>query len=74
MYKLMCMFFNINKHNMISAITRINKEITITINMYTFINLSIKLIFYSLKCEDLSCIIYINKREYVRELSIYKSC
>ena len=59
-------------------ITRINKEITITINIYTFINLSIKLIFYSLKCENLSYIIYINKREYVREyvreLSVCKSC
>ncbi len=55
-------------------ITRINKEITITINIYTFINLSIKLIFYSLKCEDLSCIIYINKRECVRELNVCKSC
>ncbi len=45
MYKLMCMFFNINKHNMILVITRINKEIIITINIYTFIHLSIKLIF-----------------------------
>ncbi len=66
MYKLICMFFNINKHIIILAITRINKEITITINIYTFINLSIKLIFYSLKCEDFLCIICINKREYVR--------
>ncbi len=55
-------------------IIRINEEIIITINMYTFTYLSIKLIFYSLKCENLSCIIYINKREYVRELSVYKSC
>ncbi len=45
----------------------------ITINIYTFINLSIKLIFYFLKYKNLSCIIYIDKREYVRELSIYKS-
>ncbi len=59
---------------MILMITRVNDEITITINIYTFINLSIKLIFYSLKYEDLSCIIYINKREYVRELNVYKSC
>ena len=70
----MCMFFNKNKHNIILAITRINNEITITIDMYTFVNLSVKLIFYFIKCEDLSYIIYINKREYVRELSIYKSC
>ncbi len=41
----MCMFSNINKHNMILAITRTNNEMTITINMYTFINLSVKLIF-----------------------------
>ncbi len=74
MYRLKYMFFNINKHNIILMITRINKEITITINIYTFINLSIKLIFYSLKCEDLSCIIYINKRECVRELNVCKSC
>ncbi len=74
MYKLMYMFFNTNKHIIILIITWINKEITITINMYTFINLNIKLIFYFLKCEDLSCIVYINKREYVRELNIYKSC
>jgi len=59
---------------MILAITRTNNEITITINIYTFINLNVKLIFYSLKYKDLSCIIYINRREYVRELSIYKSC
>ncbi len=59
---------------MILAITRINNEITITIDMYIFINLSIKLIFYFIKCEDLSCIIYIDKREYVRELNVYKSC
>ncbi len=70
----MCMFFNKNKHNMILAITRTNNEIMITINMYTFINLSIKLIFYFLKCKDFSCIICINKRECVRELSICKSC
>ncbi len=70
----MCMFFNTNKHNIILTITWINKEIIITINMYTFINLSVKLIFYSLKCEDLSCIIYINRYECVRELSVYKSC
>ncbi len=69
----MCMFFNINKNIIISAIIRINKEIIITINIYTFTNLSIKLIFYSLKCENLSCIICINKREYVRELNVYKS-
>ncbi len=68
------MFFNKNKNNMILAIIRTNNEITITINMYTFINLNIKLIFYSLKCKDLSCMIRINKRECVRELSIYKSC
>ncbi len=55
-------------------ITRINNEIMITINMYTFINLSIKLIFYFSECKDLSYIIYINRRECVRELSIYKSC
>ncbi len=47
---------------------------TITINMCTFVNLSVKLIFYSLKCEDLSYIICINKRECVRELNVYKSC
>ncbi len=70
----MCMFFNKNKHNIISAITRTNDKITITINIYTFINLSIKLIFYSLKCKDFSCIIYINRHECVRELSVYKSC
>ncbi len=70
----MYMFFNINKHNMILAITRINNEITITIDMYTFANLSVKLIFYSLKYKDLSYIIYINKRECVRELSVCKSC
>ncbi len=70
----MYMFFNKNKHNMILAITRTNNEITITINIYTFINLSIKLIFYCLKCKNLSCIIYINRYECVRELSIYKSC
>ncbi len=69
----MCMFFNINKHNMILMITRINNEITITIDMYTFINLSAKLIFYSLKCKDFSCMIYINRHEYVRELNVYKS-
>ncbi len=68
------MFFNINKHNIILVITRTNNEIIITINIYTFINLSIKLIFYFLKCKNLSCIIYINKHEYVRELNIYKSC
>ncbi len=70
----MYMFFNINKHNIILAITRINDEITITINMCTFTNLNVKLIFYFLKCKDFSCIIYIDKREYVRELSVYKSC
>ncbi len=70
----MYMFFNKNKHNMILMITRINNEITITIDMYTFINLSVKLIFYFLKCKDFLCIICINKREYVRELSVYKSC
>jgi len=70
----MYMFFNKNKHNIILIITRINNEITITINMYTFINLSIKLIFYFTECEDLSYIIYINRREYVRELNVYKSC
>ncbi len=59
---------------MILTITRINKEIMITINICIFINLSIKLIFYSLKCEDFSYIIYIDKREYVRELNVYKSC
>ncbi len=59
---------------MILVIIRTNKEITITINIYTFINLNIKLIFYFLKCEDFSYIIYINKREYVRKLSVYKSC
>ncbi len=42
--------------------------------MYTSVNLSVKLIFYFLKCEDFSYIIYINKREYVRELNVYKSC
>ena len=70
----MCMFFNINKNIIISAIIRINKEIIITINIYTFTNLNVKLIFYFLKCKDFSCIIYIDKREYVRELSVYKSC
>jgi len=70
----MYMFFNKNKHNMILIIIRINNEIIITINIYTFTNLSIKLIFYFLKYKNLSYIIYINKREYVRELSIYKSC
>ncbi len=55
-------------------ITRTNKKITATINIYTFVNLSIKLIFYFLKCEYFSYIIYINKREYVRELNVYKSC
>ncbi len=70
----MYIFFNINKHIIISVITRINEEIMITINMCTFTNLSIKLIFYFLKCENLSCIIYINKRECVRELNVYKSC
>ncbi len=70
----MCMFFNKNKHNMILAITRTNNEITITIDMYTSANLSAKLIFYSAECEDLSCIIYIDRRECVRELNIYKSC
>ncbi len=74
MYKLICMFFNINKHIIILVITRINKEITITINICTFINLSIKLIFYFLKYKDFSYIIYINKRKYVRELNVYKSC
>jgi len=74
MYKLMCMFFNINKHNMILIITRTNNEITIIVNIYTFTSLSVKLIFYFLECKDLSCIIYINKREYVRELSVCKSC
>ncbi len=74
LYRLMCMFSSKNKHNMILVITRTNNEITITINMYTFINLSIRLIFYSVKCEDLSYIIYINRREYVRELNVYKSC
>ncbi len=74
LHKLMCMFFSKNKHNMILAIIRTNNEITITINIYTSANLSTKLIFYSLKCKDLSCIIYINKRECVRELSICKSC
>ncbi len=68
------MFFSKNKYNMILTIIRTNNEITITINIYTFINLNIKLIFYSLKCKDLSCIIYIDRRECVRELSIYKSC
>ncbi len=70
----MYMFFNKNKHNIILMITRINNEITITINIYIFINLNIKLIFYSLKYKDFLYIICINKREYVRELSIYKSC
>ncbi len=70
----MCMFFNKNKYNIILAITRTNNEITITINMYTFINLNVKLIFYSVKCEDLSYIICINKRECVRELNVCKSC
>ncbi len=74
LHKLMYVFSSINKHNMILAITRINNEITITINIYTFINLSIKLIFYFLKCKDFSYIICINRHEYVRELSIYKSC
>ncbi len=74
LHKLMCMFFNINKHNIILVITRINNEITITTNMYIFANLSIKLIFYFLKCKNLSCIIYINRRECVRELHVYKSC
>ncbi len=74
LYKLMYMFFNKNKHNIILTIIRINNEITITIDMYTFINLSVKLIFYSLKCKDLSCIIYINKRKCVRELNVCKSC
>ncbi len=41
--------------------------------MYTFTNLSAKLIFYFLECKDLSCIIYINRREYVRELSVCES-
>ncbi len=70
----MCMFFNKNKHNIILIITRINNEITITINICTSVNLSTKLIFYFVKCEDLSYIIYINRREYVRELSVCKSC
>ncbi len=70
----MYIFFNKNKHNMILTITRTNNEITITIDMYTFINLSVKLIFYFIKCEDLSCIICINRREYVRELNVCKSC
>ncbi len=70
----MYMFFNKNKHNIILIITRINNEIMITIDIYTFVNLSVKLIFYSLKYENLSCIIYINRRECVRELSVYKSC
>ncbi len=72
LYKLIYMFFNKNKYNIILAITRTNNEITITINIYIFINLSIKLIFYSLKYKNLSCIIYINKRECVRELRTYK--
>ncbi len=72
MYKLMCMFFSKNKHNIILIIIRINNEITITINIYTFTNLNVKLILYFLKYKNLSYIIYINKREYVRELSIYK--
>jgi len=74
LHKLMYMFFNKNKHNIILIITRINNEIMITIDIYTFVNLSVKLIFYSLKYENLSCIIYINRRECVRELSVYKSC
>ncbi len=74
MYRLMYMFSSTNKYIIILTITRINKKITITINICTFINLSIKLIFYFLECEDFSFIIYINKREYVRKLSIYKSC
>ncbi len=72
LYKLMYIFFNKNKHNIILAIIRINNEITITIDICTFINLSVKLIFYSSECKDFSCIIYINKHEYVRELSICK--
>ncbi len=59
---------------MILTIIRTNNEITITIDMCTSANLSAKLIFYFLKCKDLSCIIYINKRECVRELNVYKSC
>jgi len=74
MHRLICIFFNKNKHNIILAIIRTNNEITIMINMYTFTSLSIKLILYFLKCKDFSCIICINKREYIRELSIYKSC
>ncbi len=74
LYRLMCVFSNINKHNIILATTRTDNEITITINMCIFVNLSIKLIFYFLKCKDLSCMICINRREYVRELSVCKSC
>ncbi len=70
----MYMFFNINKHNMILTITRTNNEITITIDTCTSANLSVKLIFYSSECKDFSCIIYINRREYVRELNVCKSC
>ncbi len=73
LHRLMCMFSNKNKHNMISAITRINNEIRITIDICIFANLSVKLIFYFAECEDLSCIIYINRRECVRELNICKS-
>ncbi len=40
LHKLMCMFFNKNKHNMILTIIRINNEMTITIDMYTSANLS----------------------------------
>ncbi len=68
------MFFNKNKHNIILTITQINNEIIITINIYTFTNLSIKLIFCSLKYKDFSYIIYINKYECMRELNVYKSC
>ncbi len=74
MHRLMYVFFSTNKHIITSAITRINKEVMITINIYTFTNLSIKLIFYSLECENLLCIIYIDRRECVRELNAYKSC
>ena len=74
LHRLMCMFFNINKHNMILTITRTNNEITIMINICTSANLNIKLIFYFLKCKELSCIICIDKREYVRELNVCKSC
>ncbi len=73
-HRLIYMFFNKNKYNIILAITRTNNEITITINICIFTNLSVKLIFYSVKCEDLSCIIYIDRRECVRELNVYKSC